>query len=229
MEREPEVLWDYIRYLRKRNNMKIPDFARAVGCSAYHARAIEMPFDASVRRSAGPQLLSSIAEVCSNTPEECVKIEEKLFLLYVKMRFGKNIAVRLNEDCLYLPSETMSKHFIERLRHDIEHCNNKNILNDLSIEKPILDAVLAGRTHLSRHRVIQLARELNQNENEYLLLGDFMPDDLRILATNRGFSRLITHISTFNDSQIQKIGTIFGKIIDLMGIKGDRINKKRRG
>lgn len=246
-EIEPEYLWDYIKYLRERNNYDYVEFARRIKCSYVHVTQIEREYNV-VRRTASPALLKTIADVCSKNPEDRMLLEQKLLRKRARIVLQQDLAEHAFGDLSmdsFIVSDSMPKVFIERLKKDISNLEDKNVITKLSITKTALDAVLAGRYFLSHRKVSEIAKRFKQPENEYLILAGYIPESLRKLIDNEHFielleknpvslhkiiynvhfRKLLENAKHLTEGDIERLGIALGNMLNLLTISD---TKKRR-
>ncbi len=227
-EVEPELLWDYIKYLREKNNYELNEFARRIDCSYFHATMIEREYHLA-KRTASPELLKSIARVCSKNTEERKQIEHKLLLRRARIFFQKEVAENTFADLTsesFIVSDSMPKPFIERLEKDINTLEDKNAISKLSITKIALDAVLNGRYLLSHRKVSEMARRFKQPEDEYLILAGYIPESLRKIIDNEHFRDLLEKAKHLNENDIERLGIALSNMLILVTTND---NKKKEG
>jgi transcriptional regulator with XRE-family HTH domain len=226
--KEPETLWDYIKYLRERENLTLHEFAKKINCHYFHATTIEKDFKVS-GRTASAELLKEIAKVCSHNAEERKKIEYNLTLRRARIFFQKEVAGSITLTDLkaesFISAESMPVPLIERLRTDIANLEDKKIINKLSITKYALDSILAGKYLLSKRKVSEIAKKFKQPEYEYLLLAGYIPDFLYRVINNPDFEHFIHRSKNLSDNDIEKAGTALTNILNLIL----HSNKKKEG
>lgn len=223
--REPEALWEYIKYLRKTAGYKMGEFSGLIGCSFVHGSRIEKPFH---RTHIAPsiRLLKKVAKVCAKNSKERKILEEKLLFKRARLFFAKDVVEDTLDQLttstvssiygLQFSSESMPKGFIERLRQDTENISEDSTGAKTSLPREILNAVLQGKLSLSAQKVTDLAKKLKQPEEDYMLLAGYLPDGLRRLTSDKDFMELIRISAKLSPGEFEKLGTTLRNILSLI-------------
>jgi len=226
--KEPEAIWDYIRYLREKKGYSLATFAALIECSFVHAARIEKPYHVT-HNSASPKLLKRIAAVCGADEQSRDILVKKLMMKRARIFYSGDIV----DDVFSKPAvnsrsygEGMPVEFIERLRHDSQATARENIFPKLSITPETLREVLEGRFVLSARSVASVARKLRQPVDEYLLLAGYTNQGIRRLFSNQHFLELMKKAEKFSPEEIDKLGIAVGSMLSLLKKSDD---KKKEG
>jgi transcriptional regulator with XRE-family HTH domain len=226
-------LWSLLRQLRERAGLKPAELAKLLNYSRMHISLIERsPVDGGVLPS--EPLLRQIARVVSKSAKEREYNERVLLLERAKLTVAPEIAEHLaskdfknavmfselkNEgfEKVFASLEGMPAPFIQRLRKDVSNADDKRdfILQAVDIDRKYLQDVLNGEAMLSRKTVIALAIALKQSIEEYLLLADYLPDDLKELFQHNNMLNMFRTLKEISPDDIDQLMKV---IMDMLSL-----------
>jgi len=220
-------LWEIIREKRESLGITQKELSERIGCSSAYISHIEQPYSKKQKLPAD-NLLRKIAKALTTSKSERQRFEILLLVERAKMIVAPEVAKMLEKQVDIDQLSSMPDEFIKRLKVDIE--NNKTDLNSLSgqvgIKKELLKDILEGKGELKQNDVIVLAKALNQNIEEYLLLAGIIPKNVKDLLTHKGLLNLLLSIADLSQVDMEGIIKMLNAIIN---IYKDMKRKRRRG
>jgi transcriptional regulator with XRE-family HTH domain len=202
-----ENLWDLIKKTRESAGMTQKEFAQHINCSEQHISCIERPYD-ETRRTASEKLLRKIAEKFSKTEDERLKLERDLAIARAKLLISKEIhsptlAMEVLSDAI---KESMPREFIERVKHDIQKLEG---VSKEPVENMHLSELTEGNIVLSRPSVINLAKRLKQPADDYLMLANYMTEDMKTAMQMTEAKELLEVLSKLTKGQVRNVSRAF--------------------
>lgn len=190
------------------------ELADKTGCSPSYISMIEKP---PSRRGAIPSedILKAIAAALSDTDEERLDIERKLLVARAKEKVVPE-SVRLAGDLRKRGAigEAMPPDFVAKLLSDFSGVRSKAMFyKTLTIERDLFEKTLKGEAGLSRQQVIEIASTLGQDIGEYLLLANYLPDEVKKLASKHGAARLFRTLGDISPEDIDNVIDILDSVV----------------
>lgn len=214
-------LWEIIKTRRELLNLTQKELAQKIGCTPTHISEMEKPYTES-RRTASVELLKKLARALSTSEEDRIELERTFLIEKAKLTISPEISGILDQKAV--DNYTMPEEFIRRLQQDIQ--NSKDLqVTCMSPEK--LQRVLAGNQLLSRKEVIALARDLNQEVEDYLLSSGYLPNNLKEFLEHNGSASMLRSIRDLSAEDIDALINIFNNIINTYKSKNQRKEDKR--
>lgn len=211
-------LHEIIKEIRLKNGLDQIEFGQRIGRSPEIISLIERPPE-KTRRVASEKILEIIATEFTSSEAEREVLHRKLLLARHKEKAPSKIAdafVDKSGVAVMSSDEGMPLAFIERLRKDLEKNKRKNMVQTLkNISKEELDATLRGMFVLSRRACIELASALGQPEDEYLLLADYMPTEIKELALHKGMSKMFRSISSLTPEEKDAVVDVISSVLKM--------------
>jgi len=178
-----------IKKIREKLGLSVKEFSRKIKVTEVYARQIEkIPEKNEQIMIPSIEVIKRIAEIAGKTESEKRQIEKKLLLERTKLLIPDEI----REDLLVekgklVIGSSMSMPFIARLKEDLRKNkeNLESIYKQTNLTKEDLKSVLESKAILSREKVISLALALGQPVDQYLILADYMPDELKKYLSNQ--------------------------------------------
>lgn len=164
------------------------------------------------------RILREIAAGFSTTIEERRELEKVLLLARAKAIAPSEIAGLFDNKIkqFSLSGEKMPEAFITRLAQDINALNDKaSFFKKLSFEKALVDRAINREVVLSRSSVIELAQKLNQSVEEYLLISDYLPAELGLLAQNKQVLTLFRSMGTLEHHELDQLLQVVSGVLSL--------------
>jgi transcriptional regulator with XRE-family HTH domain len=103
--------------------------------------------------------------------------------------------------------------FIERLKKDLK-TQDEEFFNSLETPKEIIKGALKGKNILPRRSVIELAIKLNQPVDEYLILADYLPDEMKNLIKHKGLIGLFRKMSSLSSKDIDEVIETISRVLN---------------
>jgi transcriptional regulator with XRE-family HTH domain len=218
------ALWDEIKELRVKAGLRQKDVAAKIGCSAMRISQIEKPPDHGGYLPSH-SLIRKIAAFFASSEEDRKKLELKL--LYERTKLGSPDEVVEHffpnkiKEAFILSATGMPDVFIKRVQEDMDKTMlKKSVKEKTGLDEKTMDAFLNGRHVLSREAVIAMAIAMNQSPEEYLLLADYIPENLKYLVKNRDLSNIFRSLADMPHEDMSDIINVINTTIDII--------KKRR-
>lgn len=212
-------LHEIIKAIRLKHGLDQVEFGRRIGRSPGIISLIEHPPE-KTHRIASEKILERIATEFTSSEAEREVLHRKLLLARHKEKTPSKISdvtfVDKSGVAVVSSDEGMPLAFIERIRKDLDRNKRKNIVQTLkNISKEELDATLRGMFVLSRRACIELAGVLGQPEDEYLLLADYMPTEIKELALHKGMSKMFRSISTLTPEEKDAVVDVISSVLKM--------------
>ncbi len=216
-------LADEVKKLRERHRLTKAEFAGSLGLSPMYVTLLERTpskrkFIPSVK------VIRKIAELFTFGEEERIVTERKLLLELAKLKAPDEIASYFEntdkEERLYY-GESMPLVFIEKLRKDakcLEDSDKKAInkmLKKSGITQNEFEALKQCKYTVNRQKVIALAIALKQPVEEYLLLADYLPDNIKNLSKNKKWATMLGSFADLSPETIDQMIDIIQNIISM--------------
>lgn len=192
-----------IKELRLRAGLTQADLARKTKSSSMHISQIENP-----KRDIIPSedFLRRVAKACALTPDEEPELLKKLLVARAKARAPEEIQEILESKTIhqYVGSDSMPINFVERIKSDLQGKDIAQIAKKLGITEADLKAVIYYRGTLTRRQVITLAQELGQPVQDYLLLAEYMPDEVIELFKINKIGMLFRSLEELSEEELDQ-------------------------
>lgn len=211
------TLWELISDIRLKHGLTQKEFAQRIKRSAMAVSLME--------RSPGnggsipsERVLREIAAEFSATIDEKREMEQILLLARARAIAPSEIAGLFdNKIKQFLSSgERMPEAFITRLSEDINALPDKALFyKKLSFDKALVERALNGEVVLSRSSVIELAQKLNQSVEGYLLLSDYLPAELGLLAQNKQVLTLFRSMGNLEHNELDQLLQVVSGVLSL--------------
>lgn len=210
---------DLIREIREKAGLNRKEFAEKLGYTDAHIGLIEKPFS-KTGKLPSEELLRKIASRFSYSEEERITIERKLLLERAKLVVAPEVSKHFLEVServeTYIAREGMPLVFIERLKQDIESVKDKNaFFSQLSVSREAVEEALQGRRILPRKSVIELAVALGQSIEEYLVLADYMPEEIKSIVRHEGVSSLFRTLGELTSEELDEVIDVVARVLKL--------------
>jgi transcriptional regulator with XRE-family HTH domain len=201
-------LYEEIRDIRLKMGLDRKEFAKKIKISEIYVVTLEAainPKKGQKRPTPSPAILKRIAKAATKDENERALIEKNLLSERAKLAISKELNKyasdnKLDEKMNVVGGSMMPLEFIGRLREDIKVLNSSaDKIEYKGVSDREIELVLNGQLILSRKQVVELAMQLNQPVEEYLLLADYMPDSIRDVVKSTG----------------DKMQALFRKLVDL--------------
>lgn len=220
------ALWDVIKKRREMLRITQKELANMAGCTATHISEMEKPYAIS-RRTASDELLRKLAKILSTSEADRAELEKILLIEKAKLAVSPEICRLLEEKILVKDFSPMPEEFIKRLKKDIENAHqtgSKDVFKVISPET--LTKIISGNQSLTRKGVIELARALNQDVEEYLIDSGYLPDNLKDFLEHGGSSTMLRSIRELSTEDVDALIDIFNNIIEQYKKKYNLPNQK---
>ncbi|MCM8765935.1 MAG: helix-turn-helix domain-containing protein [Candidatus Omnitrophica bacterium] len=102
--------------------------------------------------------------------------------------------------------------FIARLKKDISSADDK-FFSSLETPREIIEEALRGKRILSRKSVIELAIKLKQPVYDYLILAEYIPEEMKILIKNKGLVGIFRKMSSLSARELDEVVDTISKIL----------------
>lgn len=181
---------DEIRAIREKLGLNQREFARKIKVTfAYVGQMERTPKKGEKPILPSPEIIKRIANVAGKTEEEKKSIYRKLLLERAKATLPDEIKDIFdeNKEKQIIGGGGMPLPFISRLKEDLKknRDNLEFIYKQTGLTREDLKSVLESRGILTREKVISLALALKQPVDQYLILADYMPDELKEYLSNQ--------------------------------------------
>lgn len=213
-----------IKAIREKLGITRKEFAKRLNITEIYATSLERAVSPRGGRIFIPsaKLIKKIARIGGKTPEEREKLEKKLLLEKGKLTAPTAIRGFYQEKKeTYLMEGGMPLEFIARLRTDLKNCSEiADACNKGGVSKEQVDLVLEGKYILNRKKVVALAEGLQQPVDEYLLLADYMPEEVKnVVASNKNFA-FFRQLSKLPAEDINKMLDVFRDVFKILKKEG---------
>ncbi len=218
------ALWDEIRDLRIKAGLKQKDVAAKIGCSAMRISQIEKPQEHSGNLPS-PNLIRKIAAFFADSEDDRKKLELKLLYERAKLESPAEVVEHFfpnkTKEIFILANTGMPVVFISRVQDDMDKTMLKESVKEKTgLDDKAMNAFLNGRHVLPRETVIAVAIAMNQPIEEYLLLADYIPENLKDLVKNQAMSNIFRNLTDMSPDDMSDMINVINATIDII--------KKRR-
>lgn len=194
-----------IREFRKKNKLRQKQFAQLLGYSQGYVAEIEKG-----KREPSRDFLIKLNSVFGLSSD---------YILYGERKRPENLEK-------YGYEGLMPIKFIQRLKKDLENLTNpEDFYSTLNISKEIINEVLEGKLILKREFIIELAQKLNQPVHEYLLLAQYVPDEILKFTDHPGLVDFFKQIGMLSPGEteevLQTISVVIRPYVKKYGLKKD--------
>ena len=212
-------LGDLIREIREKAGLTRKEFAKKLGYTDAHIGLMEKPFS-KTGKLPSEELLRKIASKFSHSEEERIAIERNLLLERARLIVAPEVSeyfLRNSErEAAYVAREGMPLVFVERLKKDIEAVKDTEVFySQLSIPEEAVEETLQGKYIFPRKLVIELAIALGQSIEEYLVLADYMPEEVKSLVKHEGASRLFRTLGKLSSEELDEVTDVVARVLKL--------------
>lgn len=174
------TLQDKIKEIRLRLNYNQEEFGKKLGCTGVYISQIE-----SGKRPVSPKFFHKLTNILNLTKKEIEDLKNLLIEEHLKKEkesyeekiLKSSRRESKEEHASYL--ETLPEHFLKRLKRDLAYKDKNKILKAISMTSDELDGVLRGELLLTRKKIIEMAKALNQPIEQYLSLSNSIPEHLK--------------------------------------------------
>lgn len=214
------ALWDEIKELRVKAGLRQKDVAAKIGCSAMRISQIEKPPDHGGYLPSH-SLIRKIAAFFASSEEDRKKIELKLLYERTKLESPKEVVDHFfpnkAKEAFILSTTGMPNVFIRRVQNDMDKTILKESVKDKTgLDDKTIDAFLNGKHILPRETVIAMAIAMNQPPEEYLLLADYIPENLKYLVKNHALSNIFRSLTDMHPEDISDIVNVINTTIEII-------------
>lgn len=220
------ALWDSIKEIRQKAQQTQKEFADAIGYTPEYISNIERSPDIT-RRIATEKMIKKIAEIYTKTDEERISLERKLLLERAQATVSPEVAMHFLMDekklSTYQSEDGMPLSFIKRLKKDLLNVENENtFFNSLqTVSKDVVEESLNGMRLLPRKAVVEIARLLGQSIEEYLILADYMPSELKSLIMHKGMNNMFRTMSELDSEELDAMIDVFSSVLRMRKKKNE--------
>lgn len=210
-------LWTLLKSIRTNQNLNQKEFAQRIGISAMYVSLFERD-PAKGGGTPSEKVLREIAAKFSNDKPERLSMERELLFARAEAIAPIELAGVFQEKAKQLNSigERMPTAFLSRLELDIAAVNDlDSFYNQLTFDKDRLDGCLAGKSCLPRAAIIEIAQALNQSVEEYLLLSNYLPKDLSILASNKEVLTLFKSLGELSPTELDQLLSVVSGVLKM--------------
>jgi transcriptional regulator with XRE-family HTH domain len=214
------ALWDEIKELRVKAGLRQKDVAAKIGCSAMRISQIEKPPEHGGYLPS-PSLIRKIAAFFASSEEDRKKLELKLLYERTKLESPKEVVEHFfpnkAKESFILSTTGMPDVFIRRVKEDINKTMNKESVKDKTgLSDKVIDMFLNGKHILPRETVITMAMVMNQPLDEYLLLADYIPENLKGLVKNHALNNIFRSLTDMPPEDISDIINVINTTIEII-------------
>lgn len=193
-----------LKHLRISKGLSVRQLAARTRLSVIYLYTIESPDKPAVPSI---EAIRRISEALGSTDEEKAEIFKKLVTARTRAKIPEEAGELrdvLDEEKLeeFVSADSMPLSFIERLRADMAGRGIEELSDRAGINPALLEAVLQYRGILSRRDVIALAGALGQPVQEYLLLANYIPDDVKRLLEKNRVTALLRSLEDLSDEDM---------------------------
>lgn len=218
------MLWDEIKKLRIKAGLKQKELAAKIGCSPVRISQIEMPPEQGGHLPS-VDLIKKLVSVLVQEEEERKKLELKLLFEKTKLEAPKKVVEHFfpdeQKETFILSESGMPDAFIKRVKDDMDKTMLKESVKEKTgLDDKKLDAFLQGRYTLPRQTVIALAMAMGQPVEEYLLLANYIPENLKKLIKNHALSNVFRSLSEMSAEDISDMINVISTTIEIIKKRG---------
>jgi len=108
-----------------------------------------------------------------------------------------------------MPEEIIPPEFAAKLKKDVagkQHLLSKE-------QQTMINKALQGQCFLSRKCVIELARTLKQPMEEYLLLANHLPEDMKNLIEHKGAAVMFMTLGNLDASEMDEVLDVISDVL----------------
>ncbi len=215
------MLWELIKQIRNKNKLSQKEFGKRVDITATYVSFVEKPYSEEHKYLPSEDLLRKIAKVYSSSEEERKEIEESLLLerakLIIAPEIVKDYLLEVKKSKILMGDKegkgTMPAAFILKLRKDIS--KRTNFYKETKTSKTTIDACLQGKQTISREKIIELANDLNQPIENYLILSGYMPYEFIDVMNHNGMISMFRSFAKLKPNEIEQVVSAISSIIKL--------------
>lgn len=213
-----DELGSLISKLRVRKKLTCKELGKKIGVDGVHIFYVEKG-----ERFPSGSLLIRLAEVLGRDKVEVENLKKQFLFLRAKAKAPKEI-----QDILSIQDRekistvvelsftgSMPPAFIESLKKDLNRLKDKSVIETLSFSKVVLDGVLQGKYVLSREQVIELAMRLNVPIEGYLLLSDYMPEEIKKLVKHEGIISMFRTLEKLTPQELERMINTITSVLSL--------------
>lgn len=193
-----------VRDLRVKKGITQKELARKAGISEMYMHVIESP---DKKQLPSEEITRKIAHALADNLEEEVQILKQLLSARAISKIPEEARDIIEKEKIeeYISTDSMPVDFIERLKNDLQGHDIQKISEKTKIGVEQLKAVLQYRGTLSRREVICLADALNQPVYDYLVLANFIPDNIKKLLEHNKIGALFRSLQELEGSDIDML------------------------
>lgn len=194
-----------VKELRLKKGLTQRQLAKLVGVSDMYIYAIEHPEKPQIPSD---DIIRKLARALASNAEEESEILKKLLTYRTLIKIppeARDLLLQMDKVEKYISDESMPAAFVERLKKDIQNVKLNDIIKKTGIEEKSLNAILNYRRILSRKEVISLAQALGQSVYEYLLLANYVPDNIKKLLENNKIELLLRNLEDLSDENLDEL------------------------
>jgi len=228
-------IYEEIKKIRQDLKLTTTDFAKKLGVSQSYITILEKyPQTGGKIAVPSTELIERIVSLIPVSEKEREVIKRKLFIERAKHINPELKDFFTEKEKYYTMEAGMSLVFIERLKNDLKNFPLlDDIYNKTKMSKEEMDLILEGKMSINRQSVISLALALQQPVEDYILLADYMPENIKNLMSfykneNKriAFFRKLTSLS---EKDIDKMIDVFENIINMVLKEGEKDNDDSKG
>lgn len=204
-----------VRDLRVAKGWTSTQMAGAVGCAQSHIWNIE---NNELRGSRGSMpsedLLRRISQACAASPDDEVKLRQRLLLARAREIVPTEIREYLSEEVM----SPMPSAFLSRLRTDVATLSVEELgqVQERCRLHGRVSLVLNGLGRLSSLEVALLAKELGQSVDQYLYAAEYMSDGMKLLLQDyEGCISLLEVVAGFTEESRRELERFRDKVVGL--------------
>ncbi len=185
-------LHEYFKKYRERAKLAPMRMAHLLKISYGYYTRLEKPFEEG-KALPSEDLIRRFVEHTVPDPEERKQVLKEMLEARIKLVLPPELYMKHTS----APSElkdSMPESFLHRLRLDIESIGLSAFCKRTEVPESFVEEVLEGKRALSREMVIKFAKALDRPVVEYLMLADYVTDDLKSLLGPRGNVEVLTRM-----------------------------------
>lgn len=230
-----------ITEIREKVGLSKKDFAKKLHITEVYLASLERGKKEGYSGKVIPSvaLIKKIAEIAASNKEERELIEKKLLIERVKDTSPKQLESYFQEkkpqEAELLMTGGMPIKYINQIKKDINEkyktSEDINVFyNELNtqygISRKEIESMLAGTYTMNRKKVISLAMMLNKPVEEYLMLAEYFPDEVKSFFENKKNTIFFRQLSTLSAEDIDKMIDVFDTVLKAFREKYEKRGKQ---
>lgn len=202
-----------LRDIRISKKITQKELAKRIGITPMYIHTLE---NVNTKQLPSDTVIRKIAKALADNEKEEMELTQKLLFEKAMTKFPDETKEIIDQEKIkqHIYTDCMPVEFVERVKKDIQNKNISKICKLANIDENIFNAMLQYKGILLRREVISLARVLKESIYEYLILANFIPDNVKSTLSYKKVVALFRSIEDLNNEDVEELIDGIIKIIE---------------